>query len=252
MSAVFQDHFSGLARRYADFRPRYPGALFDYLATRATRDQLVWDCACGSGQATIDLAARFEKIIATDGSAQQIASAPRCDNVEYRVALADQSGLEDGSIGLVTIAQALHWFNDKDFFAEVERVLKPGGTLAAWVYGTSQIEGDGMDAIVQDYYAKVVRPYWPPEWRFIEGRYRAIRLPFPEIRTPSFRMEELWRLDQLLGYFSSWSATTRFVEATGRDPIEPLRHNLAMVWREPERARRVVWPLTVRVAVKPR
>jgi SAM-dependent methyltransferase len=251
MSAAFQDHFSGLARRYADFRPRYPGALFDYLATLATRDQLVWDCACGSGQATIDLAARFEKIIATDGSAQQIVSAPRCDHVEYRVALADQSGLEDESIGLVTIAQALHWFNGGDFFAEVERVLKPGGTLTAWVYGTSQIEGDGMDAIVQDYYANVVRPYWPPEWKIIEGRYRAIRLPFPEIKTPSFRMEELWRLDQLLGYFSSWSATNRFVEATGRDPIEPLRHNLAMVWGEPERARRVVWPLTLRVAVKP-
>ena len=105
---------------------------------------------------------------------------------------------------------------------------------------------------MQDYYANVVRPYWPPEWKMIEGRYRAIRLPFPEIRTPSFRMEELWRLDQLLGFFSSWSATNRFIEATGRDPIEPLRNNLAMVWGEPERARRVVWPLTLRVAVKPR
>src|SRR3974390_27479 len=89
----FQDHFSGVAERYADFRPHYPAALFDYLATLAPRDSLVWDCAAGSGQATVDLAARFSKVIATDGSTEQIASAPRPDNVECRVALAEPSGL---------------------------------------------------------------------------------------------------------------------------------------------------------------
>src|SRR5215468_417282 len=99
MNTVFHDHFSSVATRYADFRPHYPSALFDYLATLTPRDSLVWDCAAGSGQATIDLAARFDKVIATDGSAQQIAAAPRCDNVEYRVALAEESGLADESVG---------------------------------------------------------------------------------------------------------------------------------------------------------
>src|SRR5215471_3088586 len=123
MNATFQDHFSSVASRYADFRPHYPPALFDYLAKLARRDALVWDCAAGSGQATIDLAARFDKVIATDGSAEQLASAPRRDNVEYRVALAEENGLADGSVGLITIAQALHWFNLERFFAEVNRVL---------------------------------------------------------------------------------------------------------------------------------
>src|SRR5262245_64405163 len=126
MSGAFHDHFSNVARRYADFRPHYPTALFDFLATLAPRDSLVWDCAAGSGQATIDLAARFDKVIATDGSAEQIASAPRRDNVEYRVALAEQSGLAHESVGLVKVAQALQWINHERFFAEVNRVLRRG------------------------------------------------------------------------------------------------------------------------------
>src|SRR5262249_45905079 len=160
---------SCVASRYADFRPHYPAALFDYLATLVPRDGLVWDCAAGSGQATIDLAARFDKVIATDGSAEQIASAARRDNVEYRVALAEQSGLADQSVGLVTVAQALHWFNHERFFAEVNRVLKPGGVLAAWVYAINCLEGDKVNAIVQNFYANVVGPYWPPERRMTEN-----------------------------------------------------------------------------------
>src|SRR6476659_2313783 len=154
----FHDHFSKLATRYANFRPHYPTALFDYLATLAPRDVLVWDCAAGSGQATTDLARRFDKVIATDASAQQIAAAPRLDNVEYRVALAECSGLPDKSIGLLTVAQALHWFNHEQFFVEVKRVLKPSGILAAWVYATNRVEDEKIDAIVQDYYSNIVGP----------------------------------------------------------------------------------------------
>src|SRR3954468_16477403 len=104
MPPPFHNHFSSFANRYADFRPHYPAALFDFLATLAPRDALVWDCAAGSGQATLDLAARFDQVIATDGSAQQITSAPQHPNIEYRVALAEQSPLPDASAGLITVA----------------------------------------------------------------------------------------------------------------------------------------------------
>jgi ubiquinone/menaquinone biosynthesis C-methylase UbiE len=251
MSEAFHDHFSNVARRYANFRPHYPTALFDHLATLAPRDSLVWDCAAGSGQATIDLADRFDRIIATDASAEQIASAPRRDNVEYRVALAEQSGLAAESVGLITVAQALHWFNQERFFAEVKRVLKPGGVLAVWVYATNRVEGEEVDAIVQDYYSNVVGPYWPPERKMTENGYRTITLPFPEITpAPSFRMEVRWTLNQLLGYFSTWSATNRFIKAVGHNPIEPLTTALVKVWGNLNSPRLVFWPLSLRVGRK--
>jgi ubiquinone/menaquinone biosynthesis C-methylase UbiE len=89
-------------------------------------------------------------MIATDASAEQIASATRCDNVEYRVAPAEQTGLPDASIDLVTVAQALHWFDRERFFAEVKRVLRPGGVLALWVYATSRIGNEAVNDTVQD------------------------------------------------------------------------------------------------------
>lgn len=250
MPATFHDHFSSFAGRYADFRPHYPGELFDYLATLAPRDSLVWDCAAGSGQATLDLAARFHKVIATDGSPQQIASAPQEHNIEYRVALAEKSGLPDSSAGLITVAQALHWFDHPRFFAEVRRVLKPGGALAVWVYATNHLEGEQVDAIVQDYYSNVVGPYWPPERRMTEDGYQTIAFPFPQITSPSFCMEARWTLDQLLGYFSTWSATNRFIKAIGSNPLEPLKQSLAQAWGDPNKPRRITWPLTLRVGRK--
>ena len=246
----FHDHFSKLAARYANFRPHYPTELFDYLATLAPRNVLVWDCAAGSGQATIDLARRFDKIIATDASAEQIGAATRLDNVEYRVALAESSGLPDESVGLLTVAQALHWFNHEQFFAEVKRVLRPNGIFAAWVYATNRVEGEDIDAIVQDYYSNVVGPYWPPERAMTENGYRTIAFPFTEITPPSFRMEVRWTLEQILDYFSSWSATNRFIKAKGGNPLEPLREALGKHWGDPTSHRLVKWPLTLRVCRK--
>jgi SAM-dependent methyltransferase len=225
--------------------------LFDYLATLAPRDSVVWDCAAGSGQATIDLAARFRKIIATDGSAEQIGSDPRRDNVEYRVALAEQSGLPDMSIDLITVAQALHWFKLDQFFAEAKRILKPAGLLAVWVYATNQLENKAVNEIVQDFYSNVVGPYWPPERKMTETGYHTITMPFTEIPPPEFRMEVRWTLGQLLGYFSTWSATNRYIKAKSRNPLEPLADALAKAWGDPNEPQRVVWPLSLRVGYKP-
>jgi len=247
MDNTFHDHFSSVASRYADFRPHYPAALFDYLATLGPRDSVVWDCAAGSGQATLDLAARFGRVIATDASAEQIASASALDNVEYRVALAEQSGLADSSIDLITVAQALHWFNFDRFFGEAKRVLKPDGVLAVWTYATNQLEGGAVNEIVQDFYSNVIGPYWPPERKLTETGYRTISFPFNEIATPSFRMEVRWKLSQLLGYFSTWSATNRFIYAKGCNPIEPLSIALEKVWGDPDSSRLVLWPLSLRV-----
>ena len=250
MKIEFADHFSQVAR-YANFRPHYPPGLFDYLLALVPRSSLVWDCAAGSGQATVDLAWRFNRVIATDASAEQLGSAPELHNVEYQVALAERSGLADSSVGLITVAQALHWFDRDRFFLEADRVLKPGGVLAAWVYAINCVEGQEVNSIVQDYYSNVVGPYWPLERKMTEDGYRSIALPFPEISSvPLFRMEVHWTLDQLLGYFSTWSATNRFIKATGRNPLEPLDRALEKAWGDRNMSRSVLWPLSLRIGRK--
>lgn len=245
--STFQDHFSSFAERYADFRPKYPAALFDYLVSLVSQDALVWDCAAGNGQATVNLAERFERVIATDGSREQIASAAPHPKIEYHVALAEESGLPNGSVGLITVAQAVHWFNLDRFYAEVRRALRPGGIIAVWGYGINQVEGDDVNRLVHDFYFNIVGPYWPSERKLLEDGYRTIPFPFAEITPPAFHMEAQWTLEQLIGYFSTWSATNRYIKTTARNPLESLSAALADVWGNPATPRRVIWPLSLRV-----
>jgi ubiquinone/menaquinone biosynthesis C-methylase UbiE len=250
VSESFKDHFSAVAKSYADFRPRYPAELFDYLAGLAPDPSLAWDCATGTGQATTDLAAHFKRVIATDASAEQIAAAKPMPNVEYRAAPAEQSGLPDSSADLVTVAQALHWFDLDRFYSEVRRVLRPGGVLAVWAYGINEVEGSAINEIVHDFYSNIVGPFWPPERKLVEEGYKTLPFPLAKIEPPGFQMQTRWTLDQLLGYFSTWSATNRFIKARGENPLLALRDCLATVWGESEVARLVTWPLTLRVGRK--
>jgi len=210
----------------------------------------VWDCAAGNGQATFDLAQRFDRVIATDASKEQIGASTPHPKIEFRVAAADQSGLSDESIDLITVAQALHWFDLEKFYIEARRVLRPGGVLAVWAYGINEVEGDVVNQLVQDFYFNVVGPYWPPERRLVEEGYRTIPFPFAETAPPTFRMEARWTLEQLLGYFSTWSATNRFIKATGNNPLELLSKTLAREWGIPGVRRDVSWPLSLRIGQK--
>lgn len=246
----FKDHFSRLAAQYAAFRPTYPASLFDYLAESCHDQRLVWDCACGNGQATVALAERFASVIATDASPQQVSAATSRSNITYRVARADDSGLEPHSADLVTVAQALHWFDLDAFYGEVQRVLKPQGLLAVWTYGVLHMEGAAADALVQEFYHDIVGPYWPPERRFVEEGYRGFSFPFLEQTPPAFNMHEQWDRAHLLGYLRTWSATGRYVEERGLDPVAALEERLASVWSDAQETRKVTWPLAARVGRK--
>jgi ubiquinone/menaquinone biosynthesis C-methylase UbiE len=102
------DHFSGIAKQYAAFRPRYPRELFDYLASIVANHRRAWDCGAGSGQATLDLAERFDEVIATDLSDKQLARAPERPNITWLVAPAESVPIESETVDLTTVAQALH------------------------------------------------------------------------------------------------------------------------------------------------
>ena len=244
---TFKDHFSKQAAGYAKFRPRYPQKLFDYLRSIAPSRQLAWDCGTGNGQAAVGLASVFDRVIATDASERQIANAQSHKTVEYRVAPAENSGIESETLDVIMVAQALHWFNLDRFYAEAQRVLKLDGVLAASAYNLLQIE-PAIDEIVNRYYYEVVGPFWPPERKFVE-QFSDLPFPFQKIDPPKFEMTAQWNLDHLLGYLQTWSSTQRFIAANKRDPLEAIADDLRAAWGDPGQMRKVVWPLILRVGI---
>lgn len=241
----FKDYFSASAAAYATFRPKYPAALFDFVASLPSARRLVWDCATGNGQAAIPLAEHFERVIATDASSEQLTQATPHPRVSYGVALADASGLDARSVDLVTVAQALHWFPLDRFFAEVRRVLAPGGALAVWCYTRPQLSGV-MDDIVERYHFGTCGPYWSPERSLVDGGYRMIAMPFDDIPAPPLAIESRLTLDEFGGYLRTWSATRTLAAQTGHDPVLAVEAELRPHWGGHEDAQLVRWPIHVR------
>lgn len=241
----FKDHFSGHAAAYADARPRYPVELFQWLATLTAQHALAWDCGTGNGQAALELAEHFKKVIATDPSKEQIANAFPHAHVEYRVAAAESPDLDHHSVDLVTVAQALHWFDRPKFYAQLKRVLKPDGAIAAWCYGLCTIT-PAIDAAVRDFYDGTVGPYWSPERRLIDDGYRTFEFPFREITPPAFSMRHQWNLAQFLAYLDTWSAVQRYISQNGHDPVLKLGDRLRRIWGAPDSQRTVTWLLHMR------
>ena len=166
----FQDHFSRQAETYLKGRPTYPDELFAYLASIAPAKDVCWDCATGNGQAAISLAQHFKKVIATDGSRQQIDSAMPRPNIEYRVATAEQSGLPDHSVDLITVATAAHWFDHNAFYSEAQRVVKPNGILAVWAYSEARISAE-IDVLMEWFMYDFLQDYWPPGRWYVRNSY---------------------------------------------------------------------------------
>ncbi len=247
----FKDHFSDVAAQYASFRPHYPDALFDWLAGQAPARTLAWDCACGSGQAAVPLASRFARVLATDASMAQIEHAESRSNVEYRCAGAEASGLPDDSVDLITVAQALHWFDLPRFYAEAARVLRPMGLLAVWCYGRLRSQDPFLDRALEGFATLTVGPCWPPERALVDEGYRSLPFPWPEIECPAFVMTAQWSIAQLLGYLGTWSATERYRRVHGDDPREALAAELAQRGYEAGREVALAWPLSVRAGCRP-
>lgn len=241
----FKDHFSKGSKDYATYRPSYPIDLVNELADLCPTQDRVLDCGCGTGQLSVLLAERFAEVIATDASSAQIAKAKKKNGVIYRTALAEQSGLADESVDLITVAQAAHWLDLDAFYKEVARVAKPNGILALITYGVLHVEG-AVDSLVQEFYYQTIGPYWPAERRHVEDGYQSLPFPFTEIKVPAVTMQEFWSLEELLGYFNTWSAVKEAKNVLGFNPVDQLRAILLPEWGDPESKKKISWPLSIR------
>jgi ubiquinone/menaquinone biosynthesis C-methylase UbiE len=247
MNNDFKDHFSSNASNYSRFRPSYPAELYRYLATLTPNHDQAWDCATGNGQAAVQLAEHFKRVIATDASRRQIAAATKHNNIKYSVSPAEKTDIDSHSIDLVTVAQALHWFDLERFYQEVKRVLNPKGVIAVWTYNLFRINDD-VDALIDSLYHNTLEGYWPPERRLVENGYADLPFPFnPATPIPNFAMSASWTLPHMQGYLRTWSAVSRYIEITAVDPVSQIATQLEQAWGDPKQERAVVWPLSMRI-----
>ena len=246
MKLKFKDHFSKNSEEYKQFRPKYPAELFSYLASVSNQHQKAWDCATGTGQAAVSLAEYFSTVIATDASEAQIKNAEKKQGVTYQLAKAENSNIDNNSIDLITVAQALHWFNIDEFSKEANRVLKDKGILSVWTYNLLSIQED-IDEIIFYLYDSILGDYWPKERKMVEDRYKSIQLPFKELENPSFKMSANWNLPQLIGYLCTWSATKNYQKEFGVNPVESVYEKIVNIWGDSEKEVLVEWPLNLRL-----
>jgi SAM-dependent methyltransferase len=245
MTPSFKDHFSGHAADYRAFRPTYPPELFAFLASVSPGRELAWDCGTGSGQAAVPLAGHFARVFATDASAEQVKNAQPHPRVEYAVAPAEACPLPDDCTDLVTVTQALHWFDHDRFYPEVRRVCKPGGVFAATCYYEPSVSPE-VDPILREW-EDFIRPYWTPERVWVDEGYRSIPFPFPELPAPDFELSVPSSLAQFVGYLSTWSATKAYVKSHREDPLARFAAGFAAAWGDPATPRTLRWKLVVRV-----
>jgi len=238
----FKDHFSTASADYAKFRPRYPKELYDFIFSHVKSRHIAWDVATGNGQVAIALAEVFDKVIATDASVNQISHAVPHPKVIYKVSTAENSGVPDGVADLITVGQALHWFDSAKFFSEVKRVATPGCFFAAWGYTIHHVN-DEVNKVVYDYYKNIVGPYWPKERADVDNHYQNIRIPLRLVETPTFIMKSKVNMDELLGYLHTWSSTQAYMKDKGQNPLDLIEGDLLKAWGNPEEEKKVVWPV---------
>jgi ubiquinone/menaquinone biosynthesis C-methylase UbiE len=242
---TFKDNFSKQSDIYVKYRPHYPTELYSYLASLTKSHQLAWDCGTGNGQAAIGLAGFYDRIIATDPSEQQIKNAIAHQKVSYHVSSAENSVIDTHSIDLLTVANALHWFDFDKFYKEVKRVLKNDGVFAAWCYQLPIVE-PGIDDVIKNFHNETLNDYWQSENRLVEREYRDIQFPFEEISSPAFFSEKIMNLEDFIGYLNTWSATQRYIKRNNCNPTENIRIELRNIWGK-ELKKKITWKLVLKV-----
>jgi SAM-dependent methyltransferase len=243
-----KDNFSKLSHLYARFRPTYPPQLFEFLISLVAERKTAWDCGTGNGQVAGAMAAYFDRVYATDISENQIKHAVAKPNIVYKLEPAEKTSFSSDLFDLITVAQAVHWFDFPRFYKEVDRTLKPGGILALFAYSLLKT-GDETDAVIDNFYTRITDPYWDEERKYVDDNYQTIPFPFREIKAPSFVIEHAWEFDELAGYLNTWSAVQHYIEKNNANPVNRILDDLRKSWGSALK-KKVTFPVFMRIGRK--
>ncbi len=230
---IVKDNFSDQSNLYQQFRPTYPTELLDWIYQHVSNFQTVWDCGTGNGQIATELATKFNHVFATDISIQQLSNASIIPNITYSKQAAEHTNFANDVFDLITVGQAIHWFEFEEFYAEVNRTAKPDALLAVIGYEKFNSE-PRIDAIIETLYTDIIGTYWDKERNYIEEKYLTIPFPFEEIQCPHFSKKISWSFPQLIGYLETWSAVKLYQNDNHQNPVDLIKQDLQKAWKEDE------------------
>lgn len=231
------------SNKYEFSRPQYPDELFDFLSKIIPDNKLVWDCACGTGQASKSLINIFEKVKASDINKNQIRAAYKHENIEYSIQDATKTAYKKNSFDLVCVAQAIHWFASAEYFEEVERVLKDKGIFACWGYSFFSITPD-IDKIVKECIFNPLQPYWSEKNKLLWDNFVDIDFPFKKLSVPDIEMSQSWTVFELIEYIKTWSAFKKYDQDNDADILSDFKTKIIKYWPENEK-KKVIMDFTL-------
>ena len=242
-----EDKFSIQSKAYKKYRPKYPAALYTEILNLVENKTACWDCGTGNGQVALQLSKHFEKVYATDISQKQIDLAEKRDNIFYTVGRGEETAFEDNSFDLITVAQAIHWFDFTAFNQEVKRVAKNGAIISIWGYGLLRIEKE-IDALMDEFYHNIMGQYWDPERRHVDNAYVWIDFDFEELKiNHELSIQVNWSMEHLEGYLNSWSSIQNYkAENTGENPVYRFIDSIRKYWKADE-VKTVIFPIFMRI-----
>ncbi len=243
------DNFSRQSALYKKYRPRYPKELYECILSFVKLHDVCWDCGTGNGQIAIELSKSFQHVYASDISVNQISLAEENSNITYSVERAEQTSFDDDTFNLITVGQAIHWFDFKAFNKEVKRVSKNDGIICIWGYGLLRIE-EGIDSLIDTFYTAIIGSYWNKERKHIDNNYESVDFDFKELESPKdLKIDAKWYRKDLIGYLNSWSSVQHYLKLNnGKNPIGEIETELTKLWKDDE-VKDVEFPLFMRIGV---
>ncbi|MDZ7694462.1 MAG: class I SAM-dependent methyltransferase [Balneolaceae bacterium] len=219
--------------------------MYQFIFSHLNAKNVAWDCGTGPGQVASVLAEHFDEIYASDISQEQMDHAPKKSNITYYKVPAEDTEFSSNIFDLITVAQAIHWFDFEQFYTEVNRTGRPGALLAVIGYGMVQVLPK-IDKKLHQFYNDMFNRYFNKNRKFLDEKYQTIPFPFEEISTPQFERTIEWEREHLEGFLNSWSPVQKFKDDHGQNPVDTVIQEIDPLWGEDEKLS-VTFPIFLRL-----
>ncbi len=251
--------FGATASDYAKHRAGFPSSLFSRLSELGIGlpGQRLVDLGTGTGTLARGFAARGCQVVGIDPSVSLLEQARQLDqsaqvNVDYRVATAEDTGLEESSVDVVTAGQCWHWFDRPRAVREVARILRANGYIAIAHFDWIPLKGNVVEAT--EHLIEAHNPAWKmgggnglyPQWLrdIAEGGFREIQTFSYDVFVPYTHEDWRGRIRASAGVGASLTPDkvevfdrelAALLQANDPTPILQVHHRVsAIIARSPE------------------